>query len=479
MASLNSCGTRRFRIGRCAGLLFLLLSALLSAKGDPKPCSPSPSHTYGLKDTGNMVEGPVCVGITFNALRYGAQLALSTTYIAGKDLGAALSFTRLRQTPPTPQTCAVDDPKTQDTLPILRSAFTDCYAKFRELEKDDTKALVKVLAGAEALRSLVAGSDSIFRDPDPKKGGPSGVRSAAAALLAGNPVIAAQCADFQISDYLYFDVQSLQARAEALNTSTADELARLALLKADIVSLLATMDPYRLAAADKAVSLLSFSKENGLVDAWVVLINGITDDTFFMLKTYVPCGTLFNQNKQTAVRLLVTDRLPMFDGTALTEVGATGDPGVTVTCASPFAVSAGIEFSFLKYGAFGIVPNGTSGATQFGITDTSNISPLPMAIVHGRIHEWLNHELGIFGSFGVAAHVQGNGTAGSSAEFLAGVSIGLLRTIYVTPGWHIGKVSSLGGGYKVGDPVPTGVNLVPVTSSYTSGFGLAITFTKP
>ena len=142
-------------------------------------------------------------------------------------------------------------------------------------------------------------------------------------------------------------------------------------------------------------------------------------------------------------------------------------------------VSAGVEFSFLSTSAFGLVPSGSTGANQFGITNTAHISPLPIAMISGRIAESSNHKIGLYGSFGTAAHTQGAGTGGSSAEFLTGLSIGLLRTIYITPGWHVGTVSSLNGGYKVGDAVPTGVTAVPVKSAYESGFGLAITFTKP
>jgi hypothetical protein len=51
--------------------------------------------------------------------------------------------------------------------------------------------------------------------------------------------------------------------------------------------------------------------------------------------------------------------------------------------------------------------------------------------------------------------------------------------MFITAGLHLGTVSALNGGYKVGDAVPTGVTTAPVTGSYKAGFGLAITFTKP
>jgi hypothetical protein len=226
--------------------------------------------------------------------------------------------------------------------------------------------------------------------------------------------------------------------------------------------------------SDKAAA---FQKQKATLQAWKDLIAGLKVESFIK-QTYVPCGSLFNQNKQVAVRLLRTDRLPMFDGQALTQTDLK-DPFVTVSCASPFAVSAGVEFSFLNSPTFGLVPSGSSGANQFNVTDQANINPLPIAMVHGRLGETADHKYGLYASFGIAAHIQGAASGGSTAEFLTGLSIGFLRTIFITPGWHIGKVAALSGGYTIGGAVPTGVTVVPVKSSYQSGFGLAITFTKP
>jgi hypothetical protein len=229
-----------------------------------------------------------------------------------------------------------------------------------------------------------------------------------------------------------------------------------------------------LTTSDKATA---FQKQKATLQAWKDLIAGLKVESF-VKQTYVPCGSLFNQNKQVAVRLLRTDRLPMFDGQALTQTDLK-DPFVTVSCASPFAVSAGVEFSFLKSPTFGIVPSGSSGANQFNITNQASISPLPIAVVHGRLGETADHKYGLYASFGIAAHVQGAASGGSTAEFLTGISFCFLRTIFITPGWHVGNVAALTGGYNIGEAVPTGVTVVPLKNSYESGFGLAITFTKP
>jgi hypothetical protein len=142
-------------------------------------------------------------------------------------------------------------------------------------------------------------------------------------------------------------------------------------------------------------------------------------------------------------------------------------------------VSAGVEMRFLKTSTYGLVPSGATGANQFGITENNDRTPLPVAMAHVRLGEDKAHRFAVLASVGVAAHSQGSGTAGSAAEYLTGLSLGLFRTMFITAGVHFGKVSALGGGYRVGDPVPAGVTTVPVTGSYKAGFGLAITFTKP
>jgi len=221
----------------------------------------------------------------------------------------------------------------------------------------------------------------------------------------------------------------------------------------------------------------TFYSQRGIVVSWNDLIQGLSLESF-TVKAYVGCNMLYNQNKQATIRLLQSDRLKTLDGEQPGTPNVV-DPFVTVTCSSPIAVSAGIEFSFLATDTFGLVPTGDAGKLQFQVTEHDKVSPLPIGMVHVRLGENHNRKLGGYATFGVAAHVQGNGSGGSSAEYLTGLSVGLFRTLFVTAGWHLGKVSKLGGGYKVNSDVPANVMTVPVTSSYQSGFGLAVTFTKP
>ena len=65
------------------------------------------------------------------------------------------------------------------------------------------------------------------------------------------------------------------------------------------------------------------------------------------------------------------------------------------------------------------------------------------------------------------------------AEFLIGPSFSLFRTMFLTPGLQIGTKTVIGGGFNIGDTVSSNITTVPLEKSYTTGFGFAITFTKP
>jgi hypothetical protein len=111
-------------------------------------------------------------------------------------------------------------------------------------------------------------------------------------------------------------------------------------------------------------------------------------------------------------------------------------------------------------------------------TTHSNFHPLPIAMVSARLCE-PNEKISIHASFGLSGNFNSDSNGGSSAEFLFGPSIALFRTMFITPGLHIGRQASLADGFNVGNPAPPNVTTAPVQTSYKPGFGLAITFTKP
>jgi hypothetical protein len=202
----------------------------------------------------------------------------------------------------------------------------------------------------------------------------------------------------------------------------------------------------------------------------------------FIVHQDVPCRTAFNMNRSTAVKLSVGDRLPVFDGQQISP--QTHDAFVTVTCTSPFSLSAGVAFSSIEQREFAIVQSApASGSTtpvnKFGYASKSAFHPLPLAMAHLRFWESDDHRYAVHATFGVAANIQGSNAGGSSADYLPGLSFSLFRTMYLTAGVHIGKQASLAGGFNVGDVVPTGITTPPLQTSYKVGAGFAVTFTKP
>ena len=228
---------------------------------------------------------------------------------------------------------------------------------------------------------------------------------------------------------------------------------------------------------DKAAK---FAQKVGIIQYWKNIISTLSVDAF-TLQAEVNCGVLFNRNEQTILKLLMVDRTSIFDGPL---AGAqTKDGLLTVTCSSPFAVTAGAAFSTISNQQFAIVKSapasGTTSVNQFGVTSDSKITPYPIAMAHARLRDWADNRYALHFSFGVGAKLAGDSSGGSSPEFLMGPSISFLRTIFVTAGLDVGKKSKLIGGFTVGGAVPTDVTAPPVSSSYTQGFGFAITFTKP
>ncbi len=202
----------------------------------------------------------------------------------------------------------------------------------------------------------------------------------------------------------------------------------------------------------------------------------------FVVHQDVPCPTLFNVNKETAVKLTVGDRLPFFDGQQMST--QTRDAFVTVKCASPFSLSAGVAFSLIEQREFAIQqsptsPGSSTTVNKFGYSSRSSVNPVPLAMAHMRIYEWGNHRCALHATFGVGANVQGTNGGGSSAAYLPGVSFSLFRTMYLTSGVVVTKQANLAGGFAVGDQVPANVTSPPIQTSYKAGAGFAITFTKP
>jgi hypothetical protein len=416
-----------------------------------------------MNDSGDVVNGPVCVAIEFNALHYSAELGRTITFTAGPNLATTIGT--------SPNVGGAEPPASASAADLVKryAALTGTWNVFTARNNSATATVAKTI---NVLQSLVSQSDEIYR-----MSGAVGVITAVQDQSVKAAITNAQTAagSWAASDSIQTGLKALQVAAAQLllsNPSDADK-ATLTSLQTNITAVLTDLAPSTVTGDNST----AFYKQVAIVDYWNRITRSLAADQF-VKSTYVPCDVTINQSKQIAVKLYTADRTAMFSSQAVA-LGAAKDPFVTVSCPSPFAVSAGVEMRFLKTSTYGLVPSGASGTNQFGTTQDQTTIAMPIALVHVRLAEDSARRIGLFGSVGVAAHLQGSGTSGSAAEYLAGLSFGFFRTMYVTAGAHIGQVSSLAGGYKVGDAVPSGVTTAPVTGSYKVGFGVAFSFTKP
>jgi hypothetical protein len=206
-------------------------------------------------------------------------------------------------------------------------------------------------------------------------------------------------------------------------------------------------------------------------------------DGAFYAYTSVKCGVLFNQGSSTAVNIVAADLGPTLDGNdpVIKAQGAF----VTVTCGTPFSVSAGVAFSSIEQKEFAIIKSsggaGNPSVNKFGTTRDGRFNPVVIGMVHVRLADWERHKYGFHGSFGVAGNLQSQSGGGSTAEFLPGVSFSFWRTMYVSAGPYLGTSAKLAGDFKEGDVVPPDITTISgqVKRTRATGFGFAVTFTKP
>jgi len=447
-----------------------------------------------INNSGQTVEGPACAQIVVNAVRYGADFGKTVSYTAGANLPSIF---------PSSFSAGGGQPAKVESLnDHFMADFTNVQSlqgQLIALESIDRKTGSDTDKYLANLRALIGQTDETL-----KSGGPKAV----VALVKG-PEIQKQMDDairsafnWTTTDGIVGGLQRVQADLNGLparfpaNTGaiTGDPCSdtnigqlgwadwskcRDAQYKAaqSIVSAVLTEAGAWTSDGDKATQ---FAKKIGIVQYWKNAISAVTEDSF-TLQSEVSCGVLFNKNEQTILKLLLVDRTSVFDGQ--TTQSQTKDGLLTVTCSSPFAVTAGAAFSTIENQQFAIVkslpPSGTTSINTFGVTSDSKINPYPIAMAHARLRDWDDNRYALRFSFGAGANVNGDSSGGSSAEFLTGLSISFWRTIFVTGGLDVGKQSKLSGGFKIGDTVPTDITSPPVSTSYKAGFGFAITFTKP
>jgi len=417
--------------------------------------------TVSSLDSGVQVNGPICVHVQANVLRYASALSFQTS-LAIPDLTKPFSGGGGGRVP-------------NDLSGIIADFESNLQSARNSVQKNDA-ALVSMNGSLSAIRMLVGNSDTIFQS-----GGARGLLAEKnngdfqKSLAEGAKTVTAR---FEVLDKAIEHLQLLQIKAQAISLSglpqTDTDKTRLANLLDALKTEIAALTPYT-AGGDKTAT---FIKQAQAFLIWKNRIDGLTSPDSFVVERWVPCNLFGNQTKAIAVSLKRIDLLPTIDNNAGTSADLT-TATVTVNCPSPFSISGGMALSFIETQSFGLIPTATANSYTFGITHSTSVNPMPLAMVHARLYELPSHSVGFHVGFGVAVHAQDDAAGGTGAEYLLGAGVLLFRTIFLTPGLHYGRTTALSPGYKVGDAVPSAVTTAPTVNRYTPGFGLAITFTKP
>jgi hypothetical protein len=148
---------------------------------------------------------------------------------------------------------------------------------------------------------------------------------------------------------------------------------------------------------------------------------------------------------------------------------------------SPFSISAGVGFSTIENRKVirqpFAKPDGSIGA-RFGEENKSSVRPSAVVMLNGSLKRFraFAHSDGSFAlSTGLVLSNRNNTT---EAEFIAGPSLGLLNNkLFLTIGYHAARVETVGGGFKIGDDIPSSItDPLPVERNWKGGFMFAITY---
>jgi len=487
------------------------------------PCRANiPTETFfvdfsgSVSNTGRTYEGPLCVEVFHNPIQQFLGLQTTTTTVAGPDLSkVVLGGPAAGGKPSVKATAkkAAGLPNAVSQLVTDAKALTAKLDARKQAYSATSQSQDQAISDISLLRQttmLLSGTEAIAKVRSGYQGLENHLNSALTAaanfvpsdrIAQGEALLQTAQAQEELLNTLPLDyANGNQATFECLGTD--DQVgwsAWFAKCKDSVYTPLKAILDANLQAAQNLASdsdnTKALIKKVAIVQYWNVLFStlGLRTDLVssdfatldisasFYTRTAVRCGILFNQTSNTTINMVTADLGPTLQGNDPTI--KTQGTFVTVSCGTPFAVSAGVGFNTIEQKQFAIVqsPDGKGGVINtFGLTSDSKVTPTALAIVHVRLAEWDRHKYAFYGSLGVGGSLQ-NQNNSSPVEFLPGVSVSFWRTMFLTVGADIGNQSNLTGGFKLGDTVPTGVTSLNglTKSSHTVGLGLAVTFTKP
>jgi hypothetical protein len=443
---------------------------------------------------GDKIRGPLTIKpVRVNRIRYRVEIKGKTTFTAGPNIAipgiippvpsggsgggasAADAAATARQLNNNLDTARkTRDPEAE--FQVIRLAQTDLIARRADIQNQIAPLIADTNTALNATKAYVNESNDRLRDAN----GPTILISRLPDLIQKIQNSEGNWPDEAINRFLadvdiwegelgrISDLQWLAQNKDRLDTVKA----RFKELRESVKAL------SRNGAADGPAA--RFDEAQRVLGQWKEIFTAAQaqKEAFFELEPYeAGCGFSFDQNKETVVKLVKQDRLAADSAVIEQEL-------VTVVCSSPFSVSGGFGFSTLNEREFVFVqstkPVTTNGQTtqqvinRFGFKNNSSFRPIPLLLINTRLHEW-NDTVALHLSAGAGVDIK-TGEAGSDVEFIVGPSISFKRSMFITAGFHVGRVPKLAGGFNLGDEVPEGIDNPPIEKAWKTGFITTVTF---
>ncbi len=489
---------------------WVLAGSAIADSGDKKPNgnSQTTNQTSGSRCSGKVfrvdaatqtftnekVRGPICVEVSgVNVLRYDAQLGSTSTFTPGPDLSglgfvpsvakpAAKTDTTMQTTKSASESLhalGLDQQKSKvDPIDVKFGDIVDrlntVEKKVSELIDDIDTANETVRAAGARIKALVESSDAFLRGG----GGPTALLTEIGKTLESIKLDSAVWPSSKIESQkgtlaiLKNDLEALKS-LEGWSTWYSIKGAAYESIKARVAELQTGLK----ALDSNSDTAKKFGDALDNVRRWLAILTGVktADSKAFTLSTCACCGFSFGDTKSTKIELIKRDRLATA-GTAPTK-----DEIVTIECTTPFSISGGFGFSSVNEREFVFVsskpPAGTtSPINTFGFKNNSSFRTIPLVLINTRVYEW-NDSIALHASAGVGVDIKtGQPAAGTDIEYIVGGSLSFKRGFFVTTGVHIGRVSSLAGGFNLGDTVPSGLSAPPIEKTWKPGFIVAFSY---
>ncbi len=171
--------------------------------------------------------------------------------------------------------------------------------------------------------------------------------------------------------------------------------------------------------------------------------------------------------------------------TPRTPENATAEPAkaVELQVGQPFfSLSAGLGVSSIGETVTSkessLIPDGSGGeelGERFAVTEESDPAPLGAVLLNANLwRPWKKRDRTVAVSVGVTI---GSSDQASNFGYLIGPSLALLNnSLYFTLGYHLRDIKTLGGGFEAGDPVPAGLQGIPLRGETKEGVMFVVSY---